>query len=394
MNLGLLSDNLERAIREINNKHLLVDAGTARMVLVVPSLLPHPVLAMVLQTIFERWAYPSITLLPVPATTLIAAGLRSGVVVDIDWEETVVTVVYEYREVKSYRTTRAMKLVTKNVAAWVKKSLQIEDRFDLEFIEEVLRRMGEYVCLGDYSEEQDQESLPDDDVMIDWPTDKFSRPLLLSRREMRAQIVESLLGNDGEVYPDDEELPLQRVIHRALLGVPSDIRGICISRMVFTGDGSENKALVSLVLKSFIKLLETRGWTSVQGRKLKAKRAALAELAQGRAPADAKHDDSVLSEALLAEERHLREKAKHAQLVMHGTVRQIESLGPWSGASLMTALKVKSLVEVQRDRFLTQGLGGAVRELDVSVVPQQGRGPLTSRSKAGERTSWTLSGWG
>lgn len=392
MSLGLLSDNLERAIREINNKHLLVDAGTARLVLVVPSLLPHPVLATILQTVFERWAYPSVTLLPIPATTLIAAGLRSGIVVDIDWEETVVTVIYEYREVRSCRTTRAMKMVTKNTAAWMKKSLQAQDRFDLELVEEVLKRMGEYACTVDDIENPEEDPTPDD-IVIEWPTNTFSRPVVLSKHGMQAQIIGTLLGNDGEAYPDDEELPLQQTIYNALLAVPPDIRGVCISRMVFNGDGTENKALTSFVLKSFEKLLKQRGWTSVQGGKLKVNRAGLSELAQDRVPASARHDDSVLSPGL-AEERHLREKAKHSQPAVHGIVRQVESLGPWVGASLIAALKVKSFVEVQRDRFLAQGLGGAVRELDVSVVPQQGRGPLASRTKAGERTSWTLSGWG
>lgn len=395
MDLGLLSDNLERAVREINNKHLLVDAGTARLVLVVPSLLPHPVLATVLQTIFERWAYPSITLLPTPATALVAAGLRSGILVDIGWEETVVTTTYEYREVKSHRTTRAMKMVSKNVAAWMKKSLQATDRFDLEFIEEILRRIGEYICTDDTSEDRDQDSPPNDNTVIDWPTDNFSRPIAFSKHSLQTQMVDSLLGKDSEIYPDDEELPLQQVIYNALLAVSPDIRAICISRIVFTGNGSENKALVSKILKSFTKLLEGRGWTGIQGKKLRAKRAGLSELAQARAePADAKHDDMLLSETALAEERHLREKAKHFPPVVHGAVRQVESLGSWSGASLITALKVKSFVEVQRDRFLAQGLGGAARELDVSVVPQQGRGVLPSRTKPGERTSWTLSGWG
>lgn len=395
LDLGLLKDRLERAVREVYNKHILVDTGSARLILVLPSLLPHPVLATVLQTMFERWPYPSITLLSPPATALIAAGLRSGLVVDIGWEETVVTAVYEYREIKSHRTTRASKSITKRVASWIKKSLGPVDRFDLEMIEEVLTRAGEYACaenLGQGGESMLQEN---SDIIIQWPTDKFARPISFSKADMRKEILDALLGTADDTHPDDEELPLPRVIYNALLGLTPDVRGICISRIVFAGDGSQNKNLVSAILTAFTKLLDSRGWTSVEGRKLRAKRNGLSELAQVRAlPADAKHADIVLSEAAFAEERYLREKVKHNQAIVHGVVRQVDTLGPWAGASLVTLLKVKSFVEIQRDRFLAHGLGGASRELDISVVQPQGRGAPTARPKAGERTSWTLSGWG
>ena len=42
LDLGLLSDKLERAVREIYNKYLLQDAGNSRLILVVPSLIAHP----------------------------------------------------------------------------------------------------------------------------------------------------------------------------------------------------------------------------------------------------------------------------------------------------------------------------------------------------------------
>ncbi|KAK5938734.1 hypothetical protein PMZ80_008926 [Knufia obscura] len=389
--LGLLGDKLERAVREVYNKNLLIDAGNARLVLVVPSVLPHPVLSTILQTLFERWAYSSITLLPTPAIALISAGLRSGLVVDVGWEETVVTAVYEYREVRTHRSTRAMRLLTKNFAAWAKTVLNPGHRLDLDTVESFLKRVGTRV-LGEQSEETALSS--SDQLQIEWPTETFTQPVTFSCGKIRENLTQTLFGKAQEVHPDDEEVPLHQLIYNALLLLPSDIRGICISRIVFIGEGSENTGIPAVVLKAFSELLERRGWTEVQGQKLRKKREGLSELAQARTQStDARHDDFILSDKAIPEERYLREKAKHSQPPVHGAVRQVDTLGSWAGASLLTTLKVKSFVEIQRDKFVSHGLSGASRDFDMSVIPQQRMSTLGMRPKAGERTSWTLSGW-
>src|ERR1700722_13177982 len=57
--LGLMEDKLERAMREVYNKFLLTNAGSARLILVLPSILPHPILSSLLTILFNRWTYPS-----------------------------------------------------------------------------------------------------------------------------------------------------------------------------------------------------------------------------------------------------------------------------------------------------------------------------------------------
>lgn len=397
VDLGLLGDKLERAVRDLYNKHLLVDAGNARLVLVVPSLLPHPVLETILHALFERWAYPSITLLPVPASSLISAGLRSGLVVDIGWEETVITAIYEYREVRVHRSTRAMKTLTKNFVEWAHSILEPDCRLDLETVEDFLAKAAPLMFSKETnsSDSDDGSIAPESDkISLEWPTNTFTRPIEFSRSELEANLRETLLGGNHDHYPDDEELPLHILIYNALLRLPPDIRGICVSRMVFVGEGSDTFELQSPILTAFSHLLNTKGWTEVQGQRVK-KREGLSELAQTRTqPADVKHDDIIWSEKVAAEERHVREKIKHTQPPVRGVVRQVETLGPWVGASLLTALKIKSFVEIQRDRFLSHGLNGASKELEISVVPQQRMSTMGIRPKAGERTSWTLSGWG
>ncbi|KAL8662325.1 MAG: hypothetical protein Q9168_008273, partial [Polycauliona sp. 1 TL-2023] len=121
LDLGLVEDKIERAVREAYTKYLLLDSKNKKLVLVLPSLLPHRLLSSILTTIFENFQTPSITLFSSPTVITAAAGCRAGLVVDIGWDETVVTAVYDFREIQVCRTARAMKLVTKHMAEVLKE---------------------------------------------------------------------------------------------------------------------------------------------------------------------------------------------------------------------------------------------------------------------------------
>ena len=217
--LGVISDKLERAIREVYNKHLLVDAGNARLVLVVPSLLPHPVLSTILETLFQRWTYPSITLLPTPATALVSAGLRSGLVVDVGWEETVVTAIYEYREVRVQRSTRAMKMATQNFVRWAKQLIAPDCRLNLEAVETFLAKSGPYACQFQETEESEDATT---DIEVEWPTQQFTKRTTFPLHELHSSLKETQLGKENEDYLDDEEQPLQWLIYKALFLLPAE----------------------------------------------------------------------------------------------------------------------------------------------------------------------------
>ena len=75
---------------------------------------------------------------------------------------------------------------------------------------------------------------------------------------------------------------------------------------------------------------------------------------------------------------------------VQGILREIESLGAWAGASLVTSLKVRGLVEIDREKFLQHGLAGAGRDLDSHGHAPDRRSGLRS---GGDRSSWTLGGW-
>jgi hypothetical protein len=151
--IGLMDGKFEQAVQEVYNKFLLTDVGSARLFLVLPSVLPHPILSSLLTTLFNRWNYPSITLLPAPAVAAVAAGLRSALIVDIGWHETTATSIFELREIHTMRTTRAMKKFTENMGRHL-KSLQESGRLGLDngkaitfdLAQEIVSRLNEVLA--------------------------------------------------------------------------------------------------------------------------------------------------------------------------------------------------------------------------------------------------------
>ncbi|KAL3248971.1 hypothetical protein ABHI18_011831, partial [Aspergillus niger] len=58
--------------------------------------------------------------------------------------------------------------------------------------------------------------------------------------------------------------------------------------------------------------------------------------------------------------------------------------------SLLTSLKIRGLVEIEREKYLQHGLAGASRDLEHGHAPDRRSGLRTG----GDRSSWTLAGWG
>ncbi|RVX65978.1 hypothetical protein B0A52_09904 [Exophiala mesophila] len=406
VDLGLLEDKLERAVREAYNKHLLVDAGVARVILVLPSLVPHPVLDTILTLLFQRWQISSVTLLPGPTMAVAAAGLRSGLVVDIGWEETIVHAIYEFREICVKRCTRGLKsLVFKmwdfleDVRKKQDQSLREELVLDFDFVEEFIERAGKCHALFPHHgqglvEQTEAVTLSEDKgesvstLMIDWPTHSSARMIGIPKSKLQQICSESFFGSRDQDHLDDHEQPVDQLLYNTLLAVSSDVRSSCISRIIFTGEGSSISNLPEHVFSHVNTTIDKYGWTPVRGKHFNTTRNRVGELAHNRSvPVDARHHAiPTSSESKIDIDLHKRKKEDTKPTP---SLRQIDSLGTWAGASLVASLKSKSFVEIERERYLSHGIAGANRNIEQYRMSQQAK-PV----KAGERTSWTLAGWG
>lgn len=455
LNMGLVGDKLERAVRDVITKHLLIDMKGKRLVVVVPSLMPHPLLNTVLGTLFTAFQNPGITLLSPPVLSTMVAGLRSALVVDIGWRETIVTGIYEYREIHEKRTTRAMRLVTLEMARLLETQGLEQERsvakpaddmgeeaedemvaVDLEQAEEVTTRMAwcrsrsrsvpasstsrdlptqlsNVSIAEDGSEDPAGSGNLEEDTPISIPSPSSPRLSIQIPFSAFASPIESaLLGNSLERYKFDEhEQPLHKLIYKSLLTLPPDVRAVCMSRIIFTGGGSKIPGLKARLLAELTALVEARGWDPVEGKAADERRRRLKEISGNRQATKAngletKNTDTSTNKkpieainsipASLApqipdpiEEKIRREQDKGTKRTLSGVIRGVESLGAWAGASLLVSLRIKGVVQIERDTFLQYGLAGARRDAEASAAPQK----AMPRPSIGLQSGWTLGPW-
>lgn len=440
-------------------RFLLIDSRPRRVLAVLPAGIPVPLLATTLDTLFNRFHAPSVSLMSSPVACAVSAGVRSALIIDIGWAETVVTAVYEYREVQSNRTIRAGKALVENThklvasifeaqrddAALVERDEYEHTQYQVSFeeCEEIATRLAWCKPARSSAQQKQEGGLPtvaeqdesetgetgetaaaSDSATTSIPLRSTTPPTSIAISfEQLSTLVETTFFDSERPHSsfDDEEHSVPLLIYRSLLKLPLDIRAICMARIIFTGGSSNVLGLRKRVFDEVNQLIQSRGWDPVQGKGAEAyktnpnlkRRSRLpgkngpTEVASGQqgggggGGAGGHEQDGVWVDAPSAAqqepdpiEEQLR-KRKDEKPRLQGQVRAIESLGAWTGASLLNLLKAPPLATVEREAWREQGVSGASRpgEVDQKVAQRQsmGAGGLM-RSVAG--ANWTLGVWG
>jgi actin-related protein len=427
------------------------------MVAVLPSGVPLPLLATALDTLFNRFHAPAVSLLSSTVACAISAGVRSALVVDMGWSETVVTGVYEYREVQSSRSVRAGKLLADNTHKLLADALgktpppdgdgaekKPEHVVSFEECEDIVNRMAwcKHSRGPSSKSEPPQEGLPtvteQDESEISNPPAPGSPPATSIWLKSTSPPKKLTITYDQLAIPaedtffapgqpqhafDDEELPIPLLIYRSLLKLPMDVRALCMARIIFTGGCSSVLGLRRRIFDEVDSLIERHGWDPVRGRGVEAyktnpKLRRGSKQAGDGGPSDAQgtgdsggggggsaggHEvDGMWVDAPEQEREpeldpidHQLRKGRHQEKPrLQGQLRAVESLGAWSGASLLNLLKIPALATVERETWREQGIPGASRptEVDHKVAQRQsmGAGGLMRNTNA----NWTLGVWG
>ncbi|KAH6676173.1 actin-domain-containing protein [Plectosphaerella plurivora] len=433
MDMGLVADKLERAMRDALCNHLLVDSRPRRICLVLPPDLPTPLLSTVLDTLFGRFSAPSVSLASSSVMTAVAAGVRSATVVDIGWMGTTVSSVYEYREIRHTRSTRGGRHLVRQVHKTLTEDADAGGAVDkssqhvlsFEECEDVAIRsswtqpmpkpvVGLETALPTVQERNELQagSAPQDDAcMVHYrlsSPDGRSRTAYTHIRRLAEPSEDTFFSpRYSRSSFDDEEMPLPELIYRHLLSLPIDARATCMSRLIFTGGCAKIPGLKQRLLDEVVNLLEIRGWDAVVGRaadaaKARAGSSAIGVVGKGQGMDRASSSgttvdwggkDSAASPTTPSDQAQAKKDSNGQSL--HGELRVLESLGPWTGASLAIQLKAVAVATVDRELWLQQGIDGASKPNEVEAKSQQRQslGSGVIRGATGSST-WTLGAWG
>ncbi|KAK7526110.1 uncharacterized protein IWZ02DRAFT_446825 [Phyllosticta citriasiana] len=455
--MGLIEDNIERAVREIVAQYLLLDHRPRRATVVIPPLLPRPLLSALLSSVFTTLQAVSITVLSGPVLSVVSAGLRSGLVIDLGWEETSVTAVYEYREIHHRTSIRAGKFLTEEVAKLLddechkarKESPEEPDQVSFEEAEEVLTRVG-WCFSRDEAQNHHAGVEEDSKSTMTIPFPAASPPITISVPFQRfAEPAESALFASGldQHDIDDHDQPIPLLAYNALLSLPIDARKLCMSRIIITGGVAKLPGIKRRILAEMEHIISERGWDPVKNyghaasrrdlrmpRQQSRKRAStmmadvvpplpseqqqqefgsphpttgssssssssssatdtipetperesgspsydqarmqtptpsqsttttggMAATPHTPPPASLQPHESDPITAKLASLSLKHNAALHPSPT--GVVRGVGTLGAWAGASLVSSLRVRGIVEIEKDRFMQHGLATATRE--------------------------------
>ncbi|KAJ4395549.1 hypothetical protein N0V85_006506 [Neurospora sp. IMI 360204] len=312
LELGQVGDKVEKAVREAYTKYMLIDSRPRRMVCVVPTGHPIPLLSAALDSLFHRFQPPTVSLLSSPVAVTVAAGVRSALVVDLGWNETIVTSVYEYREVASKRTVRGGRKLTEETHRFLAKELghvqqdnnkDDKQEYVLSF-EECHDIANRLVWCKPFKAEKTPKSSPpqpdspegeglatveesDEDEPITTTTTAGEKPLppppkvttvpLRSGRSPASlELTFDQLSEPCEntffdsQYSlssfDDHETPVHLLVYRTLLQLPLDVRALCMSRIIFTGGCTTVLGLRKRIFDEVSHIVQERGWDPVYGK--------------------------------------------------------------------------------------------------------------------------------
>ncbi|KAL1838193.1 hypothetical protein VTJ49DRAFT_2950 [Mycothermus thermophilus] len=441
VDLGLVGDKVERALRDAFTKYMLIDSRPRRMVWVLPSSLPIPLLSAALDSVFTRFQPPTVSLLSSPLALAVGAGVRSALVVDLGWSETVVTSIYEYREVAAKRSIRGGRMLVEQTHNLLAKHLPQSAEGDADSQEHVLsfEECSDITsrlvwCKPHPTTGQEEEDAATRSATVRIPLTSWLSPttLELPFDDLSEPCETAFFDTQYTLTSfDDDELPLHLLVYRSLLQLPLDVRATCMSRIIFTGGCSAVLGLRKRILDELSHLIQQRGWDPVRG---KAVEKLLTNPKLQRPPAAARrshnnpetappaqenvgeerdgvwhdHDHSAAPAASYMEPEPdpIEEQLKRGsgsgsgsgsdqRTSVRGELRVIESVGAWSGASLATHLKTMAVATIDREVWLQHGATGASKpsEVDHKVQRQSlGPGGLMRGSAAGG--AWTLGVWG
>ena len=226
--------------------------------------------------------------------------------------------------------------------------------------------LEKFACCDTLTEMGDTEQDSSATVTLsDVPKNALKIPFARIKQTTTDAFLESSVSH---AHLDDHQLPIHVLAWRSLLASPIDVRAICMSRIMVTGEGSSITGLKSRLIAEIAQLVEQKGWDQVLNYGSASKPVKRYIRNQNIVHTDDSLQPSRAEESSITEpasssqerdeitEKLTRDAMKGREPPVKAVVRGIESLGPWAGASILTNLRIDAAVEIKKDDFFKQRL--------------------------------------
>uniref|UniRef100_A0A060T7E3 ARAD1D02574p n=1 Tax=Blastobotrys adeninivorans TaxID=409370 RepID=A0A060T7E3_BLAAD len=207
-----LSVRLELMLHRVFYELLLIDPRKYRVMAVVPALMSEGFQRLISDLILGRFGASSIIFNSSSPFTMVASGSRNGLVVVIDWEETVVMPVIDFRDMTP------LARVSARGGKWVFDNIReaIEQDITFNSIEKLLGQL-------------DLSSTLSGDETVAYNGGSVAKAGLISA------IKKALFSTDGE-KDDEGEFPIDAVTTKVLQSLDVAGRGDVLENVVVTSD--------------------------------------------------------------------------------------------------------------------------------------------------------------
>ncbi|KAK9374847.1 actin-domain-containing protein [Lipomyces chichibuensis] len=298
-------DILQAILRDVYYKYLLLDGKSRKVVILENPMMTLQLKKAIAFVLFNYFQSISVTYMLSPVCSMLAAGARTALVVDIGWHETTVTPIYDYKPllfaVKS--TLRAGEQLHDLVSGALKGFTDVLPSFDE--VEEFIARAMYCTRIDEITSSTSQQAFA-----ITLSGNTYYVP---SSETRYSPLVQCFIQRAADNADDIDCFPIPDLIVSCLSGLGVDTRASMLSRIVFVG-----------------------GCSNIPGLKLR-----ILEEVRNCLVYDANSGHSI----------ELQKNFRPWTIGDRSRIKGITSLGAWSGASLY--------ISRERDYLLNGGGGGA-----------------------------------
>lgn len=234
-NAAKLECLLERIIYDIYQRNLLVDAKKCKVLVLEPPLFPIPLKKIIAKVFLFHIHAQSLRFYPEPVLSCVSAGSSSGLVIDLGWNQTTVTPIFDLRMM--YKDIKVSCKAGRQLHEYVRDKLQ---EFESWAEVDSFSMTEKLICDTFYC--RTKASLRTD-------AKEFEFENIIIPNSIRYELLERFMFEPEDSDLDNENHQLVPMITTTLRNLPIDLRSELSTKIIITGGLSNMPGLKTRILE-------------------------------------------------------------------------------------------------------------------------------------------------